>query len=196
MAWTPSEGLMRAQAVVADIDAAAAACGVLTPFPHPLYHRLTEVIAKAIDQALADGAEKPSTTEARWFMPLPYKGEDGDTAISRTPTAAPAAMPPATGNGHAPLELDPAGFLGATKAALPPLATFDEEAAREQIIAELTTETADCIAAIEAGVPKKKRGRPKGSKAAKKRKSAKAIKAELYPEAEAAPAEAPAEPAA
>ena len=58
MTWTPSEGLERAEAIVGGLEIDAGNCGVLSPFPPVYRHRMVEVIARAIDQALEDGAER------------------------------------------------------------------------------------------------------------------------------------------
>lgn len=54
--WQPSEGLKRADAVVAEIEQAMEACGVAPPDGMPmravLGHRLTEIVAAAIDAAV------------------------------------------------------------------------------------------------------------------------------------------------
>ncbi len=53
--WKPSEGLRRAEHLVAEIHCAIiAADGVLTSLGR---HRTVELIAKALDQALRDGSE-------------------------------------------------------------------------------------------------------------------------------------------
>lgn len=61
--WQPSEGLKRADAVVAEIEQAMEACGVVPPDGMPmravLGHRLTEIVANAIDAAT--GARKTAS---------------------------------------------------------------------------------------------------------------------------------------
>ena len=53
--WKPSEGLRRAEPLVAEIHCAIIATdGVIPPLGR---HRAVELIAKAIDQALRDGSE-------------------------------------------------------------------------------------------------------------------------------------------
>ena len=61
MPWKPSEGLKRADSLVTQIEQDAAACG--SPMAgwseyRLLRHRMVEVIAKALDQALSDGSEQ------------------------------------------------------------------------------------------------------------------------------------------
>lgn len=202
MTWTPSEGMKRAAIVVTEIgrdyEQACGARADAMPEGIIMQARLFDAIAKAIDQALADGR----------VTVLP-SGAANEPAKTMTITGA----PPYGGNGHGThteLELDPTGFLGGgagdgatpsgggggggaysgelhgAELPPPPPLVFAEgmEAAPE-----LDTRT--------PFDPPKKRGRPKGSKA-KKRKSAKAVKAELYPveaAVEAAP-KATAEPIA
>lgn len=74
--WTPSIGLQRADAVVAEIEQAMEACGVVPPDGKPmravLGHRLTEIVANAIDAVIGDGKPFAGATWAHTenFQPL------------------------------------------------------------------------------------------------------------------------------
>lgn len=87
MNWTPTEAMKRAQALMLDMQASAAACGIETASSaYPMYHaRVFDMIVKAIDQAFVDGSEMDALnavvgngaiTEdalAAYVMPLPYR---------------------------------------------------------------------------------------------------------------------------
>lgn len=54
--WKPTEGMKRAEKVVADIEASALPCGIVLHDP-TFRWRMVELVSHALDQALRDGAE-------------------------------------------------------------------------------------------------------------------------------------------
>lgn len=151
--WQPSEGLKRADAVVAEIEQAMEACGVVPPDGKPmravLGHRLTEIVAKAIDDArgakdvprhVTITSVDPKTPDGTVFS----NGHVKNGAITITPTPG-----------------------------LPDGATVT--------IANGPHAGTHTFSTVSADTPVKRRGRPKGSK--KKAKPAKGDKAPEAPPA-------------
>lgn len=171
MTWKPSNGLRGAEPVVQDLLQAAAAVGKHITDP-VLRYRFTEIVATALDNAMAVGAEQASQPDLPDFPPspgdeLPYT--NGHHEVERwtpfdVPTSAGPQLDPRT---FTTIELrpdpnDPNGIL-----AVPVTAPVAEEPAR---------------------TPQKRgRGRPKGS-LGKKKKAARAkpkAQEEAKPEAPA-----------
>lgn len=164
MPWTPSESDKRAEKLMLELKDTAEACGVQTSSAlYPMYHaRVFDLISKALDEALGDGAERD-------------------------------VLEKVVGNGHAPLAFDPAGFLGNPQSsglwvpvgnghlmeglghADPVIEAHEEGPGAPSYVPPNATVTSVTVAIEGEDAPKKKRGRPKGSKA-KKAKPAKAKK--------------------
>ncbi len=143
--WKPSEGLKRADWIVCELcDNAAAAHNNIGA---ELRHRMIEVIAKALDQALADGSEHD-------------------------------ALASVVGNGKHPVHDDYS--VTGEAIGVDELSEYAKEVHRDvrkavkaQMSALASTDFPVQVSGPEAPEPKKKRGRPKGSKA-KRAKKAKA----------------------
>ncbi len=182
--WRPTEGLKQAIDIVAQIETELfAELAVFTSgWPEKamiVRHRVTEVIAKAIDEAL--GVLTKADAE---------KGAMANTFATTSTTGAYSAHF-TNGNGHAHTDdySELPMFMGATAydqlndPHVVPLDDHMPDAPDDSVAAVIQEALARHVEVVEA--PKKRRGRPPGSKAkakpAKKRKSAKAIRAELYP---------------
>ncbi len=195
MSWTPTKGQKLADEIVQRLCGAAPAVGATTT---PLFAwHMMDVIAKAIDQALADGAEQGA-----------MEGMVGVTLTTATSTGAYSAH---YTNGNGLHSLSPIHGASANPDDYSELPMYKGATAYDQLndphVVPLDDHMPDAPASVHANgpfpgfeppayaevpftpppeAPKKRRGRPPGSKAkaakpAKKRKSAKAIRAELYP---------------
>ncbi len=171
MTWTPTAGMKLAKPLLLTIrqDAEAAGC----PLEHYIEWRLYELVYKALDQALADGAEQGAMERAT------ANTTSAGVALTSSFQVNNLSSPLWTnGNGHA----DPDKYAE-------PWATFHEPAILDDHMPDAPQSEASVASAVEAMLarhvevveaPKKRRGRPPGSKAkaakpAKaKRKSAKA----------------------
>ncbi len=184
MSWMPTKGQKLADEIVQRLCGAAPGVGATTT---PLFAwHMMDVIAKALDQAIADGAEHGA-------MEKVTTTQQPDWAIGLD-----ALHSSSNGNGHA----NPDDYSELPVMAKGWEASSDEKNwvpvplddhmpdASPMGLAELKQEGALYVAPWAdpalVNAPKKRRGRPPGSKAkaakpAKKRKSAKAIRAELYP---------------
>lgn len=136
--WTPSVGLKAADAVVAEIEQALEACGIAVR-GHPsrpiLSHRLTEIVAGAIDDSVADGG-------IAQFAQIP----DGTVfANARVVTIT---------NGHSRL--------------YPGIGTEPEASEQVQTLSKSIMPLPRKAEGAGEPTTPKKRGRPKGSKKAKK----------------------------
>ncbi len=188
MTWTPSYGLLRAHGVVCSLAADADANG------HPLnavfQHHMTSVIAKEIDDARMDGTFS-GIEAAGDGMPAWAKHPDGTVDVGATFAAATTGTGTysahfTNGNGHA--STNPDDYSDLLRSVPRYEAPLDDHMPdyNPAEVAEAQASILTTLAEPIPEAPKKRRGRPPGSKAkaakpAKKRKSAKAIRAELYP---------------
>ena len=173
MNWKPSEGLKRTHAIVGELEAAAVACGVGSGmagdwgFPPIYQHRMVEVIAKAIDAALSDGAAQDVIAsmvgnghahQEGWTV---LQGQGGGLGGYKGPVLAEGAGVPATAD---PVGLDMPDFPA-------PSRVYETD----QFVDSTTENLPTAADAVEVASPvTKKRGRPKGFKGQKKAKAAKA----------------------
>lgn len=84
MSWTPTQGMKRAEKLMLELKDTAEACGVQTSTAlYPMYHaRVFDLISKALDQALADGEQdaidKVVGTNGSGHGPFPRQSYDGE----------------------------------------------------------------------------------------------------------------------
>ncbi len=166
MSWKPTDGLRRAEYLVHELCTEASAADSVI---HPLYRwRMIEVISKALDQALADGAEHDALDKvvgngygAEWLAKAELKPEG--TPVSDMVQRHVDYMADRVVEAN---EEGPGSYLDHLK----PIP--NEIVAKNILTPEQAKEIAEKADAT-VSEPKKKRGRPKGSKA-KKAKPAKA----------------------
>lgn len=181
MTWTPSEADKRAEKLMLELKATAEACGVQTSTAlYPMYHaRVFDLISKAIDHALIDGAEQDAL----------------DKVVGNGHTEWHVATGPevqALTNGHSDIPQSDYSHLDMAVANQTSARAFGthelptKEAKQHDALCSLaadmkhsmaTDENSPFLMPREPEASKKKRGRPKGSKA-KKAKPAKAKKAD------------------
>lgn len=165
MAWTPTEAMRRTEKLMLELKDAAEACGVETGTAlYPMYHaRVFDLISKALDQALADGQSHDARSNPIVVFPngnghAEWDGNMGeyiaDNQMRAAATADPVGFDPV-------IEAHEEGPDAPTDLYSPAPPTYQQE--QEELKRQDTP----------FDPPKKKRGRPKGSKA-KKAKPAKA----------------------
>ncbi len=198
MTWTPTKGQKQADGIVQQLCGAAPGVGATTT---PLFAwHMMDVIAKAIDDAYVDGTFS-GIEAAGDGMPAWPKRPDGTVDVGATITTALGGGLGAysahftNGNGHASPNPDDYSELPTYKGAPvvydriddPHVIPLDDHMP-DYSPAEVAEAQASILTTLAEPIPeapKKRRGRPPGAKAkakpAKKRKSAKAIRAELYP---------------
>lgn len=197
MSWTPSEGLKRADAVVREIEASQSAIfGTVGGFAPVFRYRVTQLIAQALDQALADGAEQDAIAA--------MVTGNGQTPYAVYPTGTRMEFHGQPPEGWASVELTKNGVVGVKLGdPVPPTADpagldlpdFPAPNAPVVVYADPATfKPADAEPGSIVMLTPKKRGRPKGS-TNKAKKKAKAAKKAALPDLEV-PAEAQVDPTA
>lgn len=168
MSWKPTEGQKRADAIIFDLEVERIGAGLngqdLSMGCPMMRSRLFDAVAKALDQALADGAERDAMEKVvgnGQGAKILY-GNGGAGGYSGT------VMVEGAGNGHA--DPDDYSELATYKVGDHVTIVGDSPIAGDGIITAVTT------APAAEPAPKKRRGRPPGSKGAKAKKKAKAGK--------------------
>lgn len=184
MTWKPSDGVKRGDAVVRQYaeDMSRELAFMICPM---MQSRLLDLVAQALDQALADGAEKaamdkvvgnfPGALVLGAAMPLPYK----DVASGITVYPDPGTW---LQNGHA----DP---VVEAREEGPRPGTTDSDVAARHDMRQLPALSADqmrgkLLAQLEDLPSKKRRGRPPGARGKKAKVKAAKAKKETVPVAE------------
>ncbi len=182
MTWTPTEGERRADALMREmLDSAKALDVPLASAEFPMHHaRIFGMIAKALDQALAEVPAAAREALDKAMM------DNFPGTLAGNPQSSGLWVPVGNGNGNGHANPDDYSELPTYKGAPVEFDRIDETNVLPEVVAGRGLDGTVVMAIIPASeeAPKKRRGRPPGSKAkaAKaKRKSAKAIKAELYP---------------
>ena len=192
MNWKPSEGLKRADAVVRDMEAAQTAIfGPSGGFAPIFRHRIMQLIAEAIDQALSDGSEQDAIAAmtraglGNGAAKTSWAGNDYSVAepVSHTTSAESLAQGGFAHSVSFPPTADPVGVDLPDFPATPIEVVSDRDEPTTVRYGAATAEvragdlvTLDARDGLVTVTPLKKRGRPKGStnKAKKKAKAAKA----------------------
>ena len=179
MIWKPSEGLARADAIVGGLEIDAGSCGVLSPFPPVYRHRMVDVIAIAIDNALEDGAERRDEVTWASFEAVRFETVQFD---NRRPPSGWRQPPDLAAADIAVSDIARAVADGV----LPPKVIIDVDGVAHDAAAY---QAAEASSAAPIKGPRKKRVKKK----AKRRAKAKAVRDDAsQPEAEAVPAAEPA----
>lgn len=186
MDWKPSDGQNRADMVVRNFarDAEVAVGLVL---PEILRWRLFDAVAKTIDQALADGAERDALNKMLEQALPPQLGNTLTEGIAASMAqdgfvTRANALGWNNGNGHA--DPDDYSELPTYKAAPVLFDRIDDPHVISADPGLMQDASPEQVAKLFEEAPKKRRGRPPGSKGAKAKKKAKAGKAAVV---EAAP---------
>lgn len=198
MSWTPTEGQKRADAVMREMRDSAQSLGIaMASSEYPMHHhRVFTLIAAALDQALADGAERDVLDKVVGNGHAPVDELPAGTVLHFHQNAPPAGWQLEAIHSGA----NGSGFIVCRKLGPEePAARFEQHLTTYQnapigfdrertdddvyVARAMSQEEAEAILAHGTFAPMreeeakpKKRGRPKGAKGKKKAKAQKAAK--------------------